>query len=56
MIIRISSNSKPEETAKPLEKLARLRSKKKTGLYAFFGKLKGAYGDPLAYQKKERDV
>ncbi|MCU0357804.1 MAG: hypothetical protein MUE95_09500 [Cyclobacteriaceae bacterium] len=55
MVVRISKRSKPEETRKALEKLARSRKKKKTGVAAFYGKLKGAYGDPLAYQKKVRD-
>lgn len=54
MIIRISSKNKPEETKKALDKLARLRTKKKKKLADFYGKMKGYYGDPLAYQQKVR--
>lgn len=55
MIVRIKSRQKPEETKKALEKLSIARKKKKKKLSDFYGKLPGAYGDPLAYQKKVRD-
>ena len=55
MIVRIKSKQKPEETIKALEKLSRARKKKKKKLSDFYGKLQGAYGDGLAYQKKVRD-
>lgn len=55
MIIRISNKNKPEETRKTLEKLAQSRKKKRKGLADFYGKLPGAYGDPVKYQKKVRD-
>lgn len=56
VIIRISKESKKEQTTKALEILTR-KSKKKTSktIADFYGKLKGAYGDGLAYQKKLRN-
>jgi hypothetical protein len=55
MIIRISSKHKPQETKKALERLARSRKRKKKSLVDFYGKMPGAYGDGLEYQKKIRD-
>jgi len=55
VVIKISRKSKPEETRKALEKLANKRKKKSKKLLDFYGKMKGAYGDPLEYQKKIRD-
>lgn len=52
MIITINKDTKPEEINEALKKLP--RSKKKT-LGSFYGKLKGAFGDGMAYQKKIRD-
>lgn len=55
MVIKISAKSKPEETQKALERMARARKKTKKRLTDFYGKLPGLYGDGLAYQKKVRD-
>ncbi len=56
MVVKISANSKPEEAKKALERLARSRKRNnKKKLAAFYGKLPGAYGDGLTYQKKVRD-
>jgi len=55
MVVRITDKNKPEETKKALDKLARSRKKNSKKLSDFYGKMKGAFGDPLAYQKKVRD-
>lgn len=55
MIVRISKKNKPEQTKKALDKLAKSSKKKKKTLADFYGKMPGAFGDPLAYQKKLRD-
>ena len=55
VIIRISRKSKPEENRKALDKLANKRKKKTKKLSAFYGKMKGLYGNGLEYQKKLRD-
>jgi hypothetical protein len=52
MIITINKDTKPEEIDAALKKLP--KSKKKS-LTSFYGKLKGSFGDGLAYQKKVRD-
>nr|WP_294941830.1 hypothetical protein [uncultured Mucilaginibacter sp.] len=52
MVITINKNSKAEDIDKQLKKLQ--KSKKKS-LSSFYGKLKGAFGDGIAYQKKLRD-
>jgi hypothetical protein len=52
-IIKISKNSKAEETRKELELLAKKKNSKPS-LKKFFGQLPGAYGDGLTYQKKMR--
>ena len=55
MVVRISKKSKPEEVKKALKKLSAQRRKKKKTLTDFYGKLPGAFGDALTYQKKVRD-
>ncbi len=55
-VIRISKNSKPEQTLKSLEKLAaKTRKKPHKTLADFYGKMPGVYGDGLTYQKKVRN-
>lgn len=53
MVITINKDTKPEEIGTALKKLD--KSKKKSNLTAYFGKLKGAFGDGLEYQKKVRN-
>ncbi|MCW5909905.1 MAG: hypothetical protein KIT62_02465 [Cyclobacteriaceae bacterium] len=55
MVIKISAKSKPEETKKALERMARAQKKHRKKLSDFYGKLPGLYGDGLEYQKKVRD-
>jgi hypothetical protein len=52
-VLKISSKNKPEEIRKAIRKLAPKKKKKK--LIDFLGKLPGAYGEGLAYQKKVRN-
>ena len=52
MVITINKDTKSEEINEALKKLQ--KSKKKS-LSSFYGKLKGAFGDGLEYQKKVRD-
>jgi hypothetical protein len=51
MVIIVNKDSKIEEVKEALKKL--LNSKKKI-LASFYGKLKGFFGDGLAYQKAIR--
>lgn len=51
MIIRITKKTKPEETQKALDKLARSRKKKAKKLSDFYGRKKGIYGDPIQFKK-----
>ncbi|HWZ04217.1 MAG TPA: hypothetical protein VNX40_11450 [Mucilaginibacter sp.] len=51
MVIKINRNTKPEDIQKALSKLP--MSDKKT-IASFYGKLKGAFGDGLKYQKNIR--
>lgn len=53
MVITINKDTKAEEIDAALKKLD--KSKKKTNLTAYYGKLKGAFGDAMQYQKKVRD-
>ena len=53
VIVKISAESSPSETKKALEKLPKNQSKKT--LKEYFGKLPGAFGDGLEYQKKVRN-
>jgi hypothetical protein len=53
MVITINKDTKSEEIAAALKKLD--QTKKKSGLSAYYGKLKGVFGDGLQYQKKVRD-
>jgi hypothetical protein len=55
MVVHISKKSKPEEVKKALKKLAAQRKRKKKSLADFYGKLPGAYGDGLTYQKNVRN-
>jgi len=52
MVITINKNTKAEEINEALKKM---NKPKKKGLSSFYGKLKGAFGDGLTYQKKIRD-
>jgi len=52
MVITVNKDTKAEEINEALKKLT--KSKKKN-LSGFYGKLKGAFGDGMAYQKKMRD-
>jgi len=53
MVITISKDTGTKEIKEALDKLK--KSKKKTTMSAYYGKLKGAFGDGLDYQKKLRD-
>jgi hypothetical protein len=53
MVITINKNTNSKEIDEALKKLQ--SSKKKKGLRSFYGKLKGAFGDAMEYQKKVRD-
>lgn len=53
-IIKITKNSKAEETRKELERLAQKDNVKKP-LKDFFGQMPDVYGDGLHYQKKMRN-
>jgi hypothetical protein len=52
MVITVNKNTKAEEIDEALKKL---QKSKKKNLSSFYGKLKGAFGDGLEYQKKLRD-
>lgn len=52
MVITINKNTKAEEINEALKKLPKSKNKR---LNSFYGKLKGAFGDGMAYQKKIRD-
>ena len=55
-VVKISKNSKPEDTHKALNKLAeKIRKKPLRTLADFYGKMPGVYGDGLTYQKKIRN-
>jgi hypothetical protein len=56
VIVRISKNDKPEDAVKALNDFAK-KSRKRKGksLSDFYGKLAGAFGDGLSYQKKIRN-
>ena len=53
MVITVNKNTKSEDIELALKKLK--KSKKKHDLSSFYGKLKGAFGDALEYQKKVRN-
>jgi len=56
VIVKISKNNSPQDTKTALEKLAKKTEKRKTKtLKDYFGKLPGAFGDGLEYQKKVRN-
>lgn len=52
MVIIINKNTNAEELDEALKKL---QKSKKKNLSSFYGKLKGAFGDGMEYQKKLRD-
>ena len=52
MVITINKDTKTEEINKALKKL---QKSKKKDLSNFYGKLKGAFGDGMEYQKKIRN-
>ena len=52
MVITINKDTKAEEIDNELKKLKKTNKK---SLSSFYGKLKGAFGDGLAYQKKIRN-
>ena len=52
MVITVNKDTKPEDIDKAIKKLP---AKKEKNLSSFYGKLKGAFGDGLEYQKKIRD-
>jgi len=52
MVITVNKNTKISELDKELKKLQKT---KKKGLSSFYGKLKGAFGDGMEYQKKVRN-
>jgi hypothetical protein len=52
MVITINKDTKVEDIDKAIKKMPK---HKKKNLSSFYGKLKGAFGDGLAYQKKVRD-
>ena len=52
MVITIKKDTKAEEINKALKKLPKSAKK---DLSSFYGKLKGAFGDGLAYQKAIRN-
>lgn len=54
IIIKISKKSSENDIRKALTPLTKKKKGKKT-LTDFYGKLKGVYGDGLAYQKKVRN-
>lgn len=53
MVITINKDTKAEEIDAALKKLN--KSKKSPNLSAYYGKLKGAFGDAMEYQKKVRN-
>ena len=56
LIIKVSKTTSQEETKKALEKLGKRGKAKKTKtLASFFGKMPGAFGDGLTYQKQIRN-
>lgn len=55
IVVKISSKSKPEDTRKVLDKLAKSRKKNKKKLADFYGKMLRTYGNGLEYQKKVRN-
>ena len=53
MVITINKDTKPEEITRELEKLKKPQNNQ--GLAEYYGKLKGAFGDGMEYQKKLRE-
>ena len=52
MVITIKKDAKAEEIKEALKKLPKPSKK---GLISFYGKMKGTFGDGLAYQKAIRN-
>lgn len=55
LVVIISKNNSVEETQKALAALSSKSVKKAKSLKDYFGKLPGAFGDGLEYQKKARN-
>ena len=56
VVVKISKNSLAKDTKKTLEELSNKSTKQKgKSLKDYFGKLPGAFGDGLEYQKKARN-
>lgn len=56
VVVRISKNSSTKDTKKALKELSNKSTKQKgKSLKDYFGKLPGAFGDGLEYQKKARN-
>ena len=53
MVITINKNTKSKDIEVALKKLK--KSNEKQNLGSFYGKLKGAFGDAMEYQKKARN-
>lgn len=54
MVVVIKKNAKQKEIADAVKKLQD-SAEKKPALSDFFGKLKGAFGNPMEYQQKIRN-
>jgi hypothetical protein len=52
MVIKINKNTNPKDIDEALKKIH--YGKHKQSLSDFYGKLKGAFGDAIEYQKKIR--
>lgn len=52
MVITVNKDTKAEDIDKALKKM---KKSKKRGLSSFYGKLKGAFGDGMDYQKTVRN-
>lgn len=53
MVVTIKKGSKKEDILREVAKIS--KSETNGGLLDFFGKMKGAFGDGLEYQKKIRN-
>jgi hypothetical protein len=55
-VVKIAKTNTAQQTLKALSKLSKKKSASKTKtLASFYGKMQGAFGDALAYQKKIRN-
>ena len=56
VIIKVSKTDTPAQTLKALNKLSKKKQPTKAkSLAAFYGKMPGAFGDGLTYQKQMRN-